>query len=291
MERYDEIKMGEKGAWVSIVAYLGLAAAKIIVGVVARSQALIADGVNNTTDVVASVAVLIGLKVSRKPPDEDHPYGHFRAETIASLIASFIMAAAGLQVLLRAAGSLFAETVAPPDLAAAWTALFCALVMFLVYRFNLKLGEKINSQAVRAAAKDNRSDALVSVGAAIGIFGSQYGLPWLDPLAATVVGILIVKTGWDIFWEASHHLTDGFDQERLADLRRTVESTAGVDGVKDIKARVHGNSLFVDVVVLVDPRLSVVESHDIAEQIEKKLMRTHEIINVHVHIEPAEPGR
>lgn len=101
MERYDELKKGETGAWVSIIAYLVLSAVKLAVGLAFHSEALRADGLNNTTDIIASLAVLIGLRISQKPPDEDHPYGHFRAETIASMIASFIMMVVGLEVLYR----------------------------------------------------------------------------------------------------------------------------------------------------------------------------------------------
>lgn len=104
MERYNELRQGETGAWVSIIAYVILSAVKLLIGYVFHSEALSADGLNNTTDIIASLAVLIGLRISQKPPDEDHPYGHFRAENIASLVASFIMMLVGLQVLLSAAG-------------------------------------------------------------------------------------------------------------------------------------------------------------------------------------------
>ncbi|MFC4766875.1 cation diffusion facilitator family transporter [Effusibacillus consociatus] len=288
MERYEQMKMGERGVWVSIFAYLSLSIVKIIIGSMTFSQALIADGVNNATDIIGSVAVLIGLKVARKPPDENHPYGHYRAETIASLIASLIMVAVGVQVLVQAVGSLSDEKMVSPDLSAAWIAMFGALLMYLVYRYNSKLARTINSQAVMASAKDNLSDVWVSIGTAVGIIGSQFGLAWLDPLAASLVGILICKTGWDIFWEAAHNLTDGFDKERLNDFRDTIEPVAGVEEVKEIKARVHGSNVLVDVVILVDPRLNVVESHEISEEIEKRMRRKYNVNNVHVHIEPTE---
>ena len=106
MDQYQDIKEGEKGAWISIAAYLILSAVKLGAGYWFLSDALVADGFNNLTDIIASTAVLIGLKISQKPPDQDHPYGHFRAETIAALVASFIMASVGLQVLIGAVRSL-----------------------------------------------------------------------------------------------------------------------------------------------------------------------------------------
>lgn len=198
-QKYADLKKGERGAIISIAAYLCLSALKLLIGYSANSEALKADGFNNATDIVASVAVLIGLRLSQKPADKDHPYGHWKAETVASLVASFIMMAVGLQVLYGAVLSVFEGKQESPDMISAWTGLFCAAVMYLVYRYNKRLGEKINSQAVTAAAKDNLSDAWVSIGIVVGIIGSQFSLPWLDPAAAVIVGLLICKTAWDIF--------------------------------------------------------------------------------------------
>ncbi|MGO4345206.1 cation diffusion facilitator family transporter [Paenibacillus sp. MCAF9] len=288
MNQYDEIKQGEKGAWVSIGAYLGLSAIKLVAGYWFVSGALVADGYNNLTDIVASVAVLIGLRISQKPPDKDHPYGHFRAETIAALIASFIMATVGIQVLISAVKSLFAANHHIPNLMTAWIALFAAACMGGVYIYNRRLALRINNQALLAAAKDNLSDALVSIGAAIGIIGSQFGLPWLDPVAAIAVGIIICKTAWEIFYSSTHALTDGFDENELSSLRSTIAKTKGVKSIKDIKARVHGSHVLVDVIVQVDPELTLIESHQISDEIERRMSRKHNIMSIHVHVEPDE---
>ncbi len=286
LDQYNDIKKGEKGAWVSIVAYLALTSLKLGVGYWYASEALVADGFNNLTDIAASLAVLIGLRISQKPPDRDHQYGHFRAETIAALIASFIMATVGLQVLITAASSLFKGTHSTPHILTAVVALFAAACMLGVYWYNNRLAKQINSMALRAAAKDNLSDALVSIGAAIGIFGAQLGLPWLDPVAALAVGFIICKTAWSIFYSSTHALTDGFDEQELTSLRSTIAKTNGVKSIKDIKARIHGSNVLVDVVVMVDADLSLVEGHRICDEIEKRMGRKHNIMNVHVHVEP-----
>ncbi|MGF7048927.1 cation diffusion facilitator family transporter [Paenibacillus sp. DS2015] len=288
MDAYSEIKEGEKGAWVSIIAYICLSALKLWIGFLSGSQALLADGLNNTTDIMASFAVLIGLKISRKPPDHNHRYGHFRAETVAALVASFIMIAVGIQVLYQAVQKFFQPTLETPNMLAAWIALLCAVVMLFVYRYNIRLAKKINSHAITAAAQDNRSDALVSLGAFIGIVGSQFGLPWLDPLAATAVGLIICKTAWSIFKDASTALTDGFDEKELDKIKQTVAGTPGVESIKDIKARIHGNNVLVDVIIQVNGDLNVVESHDITEEVEERMLMEHNISHVHVHIEPVE---
>ncbi|WP_305780078.1 cation diffusion facilitator family transporter [Paenibacillus sp. 598K] len=290
LDTYENIRQGERGAWLSIVSYIVLSALKLTIGYLFVSEALMADGLNNATDIVASIAVLIGLRISQKPPDKDHPYGHYRAETIAALIASFIMAMIGLQVLFNTVRSFFVGSHEVPGMITAWVAIGAAAIMFGVYWYNRKLAMRINSQALMAAAKDNLSDALVSIGAAVGIFGSQFGLVWLDPLAAFLVGIIICKTAWEIFYSATHALTDGFDEEKLQSLQTAVAGIKGVREIKDIKARVHGSNVLVDVIILVDPTLSLIESHRICDEVEKKMKRKHDIMNIHVHVEPFTPA-
>jgi cation diffusion facilitator family transporter len=235
---------------------------------------------------VASIAVLIGLRLAQRPADKDHTYGHWRAETVASLVASFIMMAVGLQVLFEAIGSVFQGENESPDLIAAYTGIFCAVVMYLVYRFNKRLATKIKSQAVMAAARDNISDAWVSAGTVIGIVGSQFGLPWLDPVTAVIVGFLICKTAWDIFKEATHHLTDGFDVELIREYRKTIATIDGVETVKDVRARSYGNNAVVDVVITVRSDLDLQQAHDICTDVEDELLREHDVYTVHVHVEP-----
>jgi cation diffusion facilitator family transporter len=286
VETYDHLKQGEKGAWVSITAYILLSVFKIGTGYLTGSAALTADGINNTTDIIVSVAVLIGLRISRKPPDRDHPYGHLRAETVASLIASFVMFAAGIQVILQSGKNFLAGDLHAPNLLAAWIALFSAGCMWGVYMYNIRLARRINNQALTAAAYDNRSDAFVSIGVAVGIFGARLGFPIMDAVAAFVVGIVICKTAWDIFSHASHALTDGFDDQKLEVFQQTVRDTPGVKRIRDIRARVHGSDVLLDVVVEVSAELSVEQSHHISDDIERRMYKLHSIGKVHVHIEP-----
>lgn len=289
---YEDIRKGERGAWVSIAAYLVLSAFKLFSGYLFGSSALLADGFNNLTDIVASVAVLIGLRISQKPPDSDHAYGHFRAETVAALVASFIMALVGIQVIVEAVRSIFEGPKETPRLWSAWVALLCAAAMMGVYMYNKRLAKRINNQALMAAAKDNFSDSLVSIGAFVGIIGAQFGLPWLDTVAAVAVGVLIVRTAWEIFRDSTYRLTDGFEENRLMDLRSTIARTQGVEGIKDMKARVHGSHVLVDVVVEVDPGLTVMEGHQISDSIEERMRKLHNILHVHVHVEPKDsPAR
>ncbi|PLR80595.1 cation diffusion facilitator family transporter [Bacillus sp. V33-4] len=285
-DKYTALKMGERGAMISIIAYLCLSALKLFIGYTSDSRALVADGLNNSTDIIASVAVLIGLRLSQRPADEDHPYGHWKSETVASLLASFIMMAVGIQVLYSAGTTVFSGDHQAPAPISAWTGFLSAVVMYLVYRYNRNLAIKINSQSVMAASKDNLSDAWVSIGTAIGIVGSQFGLAWLDPLTAVIVGLLICKTAWVIFREASHHLTDGFDEQKIDDYKETVQTIYGVKGIKTIKARNYGNNIVVDIIIFVNSNLDIRNAHDISTNVEEALIKEHDVYDVHVHVEP-----
>ncbi|MFX3673761.1 MAG: cation diffusion facilitator family transporter [Paenisporosarcina sp.] len=286
MELYTQLREGEKGALISIATYMLLSATKLTVGILGSSEALKADGLNNTTDIAASIAVLIGLRISQKPPDHNHHYGHLRAETIASLLASFIMAAVGLQVLVYAGRNLFHPVHETPSMLTAVVASGSAIIMYAVYRYNLQLANRINSSAVRAAAYDNRSDAMVSIGTTIGILAAIFGMPIIDSITALLVALLILKTAYDIFNEAVHTLTDGFNEEEVETLSVLVKKVQGVIDLNDFKGRMHGNLMFVDLTVAVDPSLNVVESHRITEEIENKILKVKPFCVVFVHIEP-----
>ncbi|RLL40632.1 cation transporter [Oceanobacillus piezotolerans] len=285
-QKYKDLKLGERGAIISIIAYILLSILKLVIGYISDSDALKADGLNNTTDIIASIAVLVGLKLSQRPPDEDHGYGHWKSESIASMIASFIMISVGLQVLINGIGSIFQGEKEAPDILAAYVGVFSALAMYFVYRYNKKLANKINSKAVMAAAKDNLSDAWVSIGTALGIFASQLNMAWIDTVTAIVVGLLICKTAWDIFRGASHELSDGFDENKIQLYQDVITKVGGVKRIKEIKGRNYGNNEVLDVVILVNSTLDIKEAHDIATQVEKIMMKDYGVYDVNVHVEP-----
>lgn len=285
-ERYEDLKLAEKGAWISLAAYILLSAAKLGVGLFSGSKALFADGLNNSTDILATLAVIIGLKIARKPADEDHAYGHFRAETIASLIASFIMIAVGINVLYKAILATVYFQPKAPDLISAYTAIACAIAIYFVYRYNKKIAKKINSAGLMAAAKDNLSDGWVSVGTAVGIIASQFGFPWIDPLAAAFVGVLIIKTGWDIFMDASHNLIDGYDKVEIEKVSERLDKIDGIHHVSTVRARLHGNVTHMDIVIHVDSEMTVNNAHILTEEAERVLREEFEITEVIIHVEP-----
>ncbi|WP_102027934.1 cation diffusion facilitator family transporter [Salirhabdus sp. Marseille-P4669] len=286
MQEYNDLKRGEKGAWISIIAYLLLSVFKLIVGTIGGSEALRADGLNNATDVIASIAILIGIRISRKPPDLNHHYGHFRAESIASLIAAFIMISVGIQVITDTVSKLIENEASTPSILTAYAAVISAVVMFFIYRYNLKLAKSTKSSAIYAQSQDNLSDTLVSMGAFIGIIGSLLGLTWLDLVAGFIVGVLICRTAIGIFRDATHTLTDGFDSQEIKRMKSSVANVHGVEVVKDIKARMHGNHVLIELTILVNPTLTVEKSHQITEDVEKYLQEHFDVHHTHIHIEP-----
>ncbi|MCD2345560.1 cation diffusion facilitator family transporter [Clostridium guangxiense] len=285
-ENYKNLKIAQRGASISLIVYIILSALKLFMGYLTHSKALTADGLNNSTDIISSLAIIIGLKIARKPADEDHSYGHLRAETIAALVAAIIMIAVGIDVIYNGIYSAVFFKAKAPEITSAVIAVICAAIIYFVYVYNKKTAIKINSQALMAAAKDNLSDALVSIGAAVGIIASQFGYPWIDPAASIIVGIIICKTGYEIFKESVHNLTDGFDRNKLDEMVKSINSIKEVKKVRDIKARVHGNNILTDIVIAVDPRLTVGESHKTTEQVEMVLKRDFNVRHVIVHVEP-----
>lgn len=285
-QRYQQIKAAEGGALLSLVAYFCIAILKLLVSFYAHSEALRADGLNNFTDLISSITVLIGLQISRKPSDQEHHYGHWKSENIASLVTSLIMVMVGLQVCINALINIFQNETPMPDPWAGLAGLVSAGIMGLVYEFNRKLARKVHSTALLAAAKDNLSDVWTSLGTAVAVVAAALKIPWLDNGAAFVIGGLILRTAWDIFRDSSFSLSDGFDEKKLVQYQQAVAQIPFVRGVKKIRGRSYGDNIFLEVVVLMDPDLTVRRSHVVTEQIEHLLKNKYHIFDVNVHVEP-----
>lgn len=280
------VKIAEQGARVSIAVYVLLAVTKLSVGYFMRSTSLSADGFNNLTDVLSSVTVLVGLKTARKPADANHPYGHWKAEPIASLITSFIMLFVGFQVFQNSILRLYRGELIPPNRLAAVVALISALVLFILYRYNLNLAKKAKSTGLKAVSQDNLADSLTSLATAAAILGASIGWVWLDSIMATIVALIIVKTGVDVFKESTFSLSDGFKDKHLYLYKSKIRMVPKVKSVPSIKARMYGANTYVDVTILVDGEMTVQEGHDVTEIIEKLLYEEFDVMHTDVHVEP-----
>lgn len=282
----DRVKLAERGAIVSISIYIILALSKVILGHEFRSSSLLADGFNNLTDVVSSVTVLIGLKTARKPADHNHPYGHWKAEPIASLITSFLMLFVGFQVFESSIARMLTGEITPPNSLAAIVSLISAFILFTLYRYNLSLAKKANSAGLRAVAKDNLADSLTSMATTVAIVGASFGWIWLDRIMAIIVSLIIIKTGIDVFKESVFSLSDGFKDNHLAEYKAEILNLPEIKEVASIKARMYGANTYVDVTILVNGHMTVQEGHDITEQIEEVLFEKHDVMHTDVHVEP-----
>ena len=280
------LKLAEKGAILSIAAYIVLAFVKLIGGYFAHSSALVADGFNNFTDVISSVAVWIGLRLSQKPVDEDHPYGHWKFEMVASFMTSFIMFFVGIEVFKSSVQALFNGEVSQPSAVSSLIAFGSGCVMIFVYWYNKKLAKQLHSLGLEAAAKDNFSDAMVSFTTAVAVLSATLGLRWLDTVMAITVGVLIIKTAVDIFRESTFALTDGFDQSEIESYKPYILSQPHVRAIREIKARRYGANIYLDLTVLMDATMTVLESHEITEKIEEALYQECSISFIDIHVEP-----
>lgn len=281
----NNLRLAQKGAYISIVMYIILSIIKYIVGTSYHSSALRADSLNNLTDIFVSVAVLVGLKISIKPADKNHPYGHMKTENITTLIVSFIIMFVGIQVISSNIPVLFTGEYGKPSTLTIWVSFISGIVMLLVYKFNDSLSKKTKSTSLKSAAKDNLSDALVSIGTGIGLIFTQIGFPIVDIVLAVILGVIIVFTGFSIFKESIFTLSDGFHEKDLNNYSEDISKIPGVIDVPSIKGRYHGNSVFLDVTIVVDKKLSLDEAHDICDLVEKELQKSG-VYSSYVHPEP-----
>ncbi|WP_026859178.1 cation diffusion facilitator family transporter [Jeotgalicoccus psychrophilus] len=285
MGNKNKLKLAQRGAYLSIITYIILSVVKYYFGMEYDSAAVRADALNNMTDIFASVAVLIGLKISIRPPDDNHPYGHLKSENIASLVVSFIIIFVGVQVLFENLPAIFSPVVSTPDPVVIYISIASGLIMLAVFFINSKLAEKTNSSSLKSAAMDNMSDSMISFGTAAGLILTQLGLPIADVIIASILGVLIMYTGFKILKDAVFALSDGYNDDDLIEHKEDVLEVPGVMDVKSIKGRYHGSSIFLDVTIIVDPEISITEAHYICDQVEEH-MHVKGIMSLYVHPEP-----
>lgn len=281
------LKLAERGAILAILAYIVLSIAKIIAGSVLQSSSLTADGFNNVSDIVANIAVLIGLRMARKPADTDHKFGHWKIEDLASLITSLIMFFVGFDVLIDTVQKIISNQETTIDPLGAIVGIISALVMTGVYFYNKALAKKAQSKALDAAAKDNLSDAITSLGTTIAIIASALNFPIVDKLVAIVITFFILKTAYEIFMESSFSLSDGFDENLLKEYKEAILEIPKISRVKSQRGRTYGSNIYLDLILEMNPDLSVYESHEIADQVENMLKERFGVFDIDIHIEPA----
>ena len=283
----DKLKLAKRGPIVSIIAYITLTIAKLIAGYTLDSASLVADGFNNLSDILGNATLLIGLHLASQPDDGNHRFGHWKFEDLASLITSFIMFVVGFQVLFQTIEKLFSKASPEIDPLGAIVGIISAIIMFGVYYYNKRLSQKVKSSALVAASKDNLSDAVTSIGTSVAIIAASMNLIIIDRIAAIIITYFILKTAYDIFIESAFSLSDGFDEKELKEYEAAILQIPKISAVKSQRARHYGSNVYLDIVLEMNPDLSVYESHAITEQVETLLSEKYAVYDIDIHVEPA----
>lgn len=281
-------RAGRQCTLVSVAVNLGLTSVQVVVGIFAQSQALVADGIHSLSDLVSDLVVLYAGHHSKRAPDDDHHYGHYRYENAASLILGVLLCAVGVGMLWAAIQTLMNPTsVGSVQIIALWVALFALIAKEMLFRYMLSVAQRIRSSMLIANAWHARSDAASSLVVALGIGGSLLGFPFLDPIAALIVGLMIIKMGWSFAWNALHDLMDrAADLEEIEKIRATILATPGIQGLHDLRTRKTGDLIIVDVHLEINANITVAEGHDIALAARDNVMQKLPVLNVMTHVDP-----
>lgn len=266
-----------------------LALFKIIIGYIGHSQALIADGLHSFSDLLSDALVILAAKAGGKRPDKDHPYGHRRIETLASILIAIMLTAVGLGLAYETADHLVHgiahEQHSMPVII---TAVVSIVANEWLYRYTETAGKKLNSNLLHSNAYHKRSDAMVSMIVLASVVGTYFGFTFLDAAAAFIIGALIIKMGVKMILDSTRELIDtGVDQKTLRRIIKKIKEVPGVYSIHQLRTRSLGGSIFVDAHILVDSKISVSEGHHIAEEVHFYLVKhINNVIDVTVHIDP-----
>ena len=293
MNNLTRKQIGNQTIFITVIMNVFLSLIKLVAGFIGHSASMISDGVHSLSDVISSIGVFIGLKISQKPADYEHPYGHEKFEAVLSKILAFLLFMTGLSIGFSATQTIISESYVEPQMIALWAAILSIAVKEWMYHYTIRQAKKIESTALAADAWHHRSDALSSIGALIGIVGARLGYPILDPLAALVITIIILKVAIDIFVDATNQVIDKTASPEVIDeIIKYIQSVDGVLAIDSLKTRIHSNRIYVDLEISVDPTLSLIDAHAIAEAVHYQLEQNiHKIKHCTVHVNPLKlPG-
>jgi len=286
----DVRRTAQRSTLVSVAVNVVLATVQILIGVLAHSAALVSDGVHSLSDLASDFVVLLANHHSRREADDDHPYGHLRFENAASLALSLMLAAVGAGMLWAGVNRLFGpppDAAHVPGVAAVAVAVVALVSKELLFRYMLAAAKRVKSSMLEANAWHARSDAASSLVVTVGVLGSMAGYSFLDPLAAAIVGVMIVRMAWQFGWHAIADLTDrAASPEEVAAIRETLRGTSGARDLHRLRTRKMGDRVIVDAHMLVDPLISVSEGHYIAESARHRLLKLHGVVDATIHIDP-----
>lgn len=271
------------------VVDLLLGVAKVLVGMAAGSQALVADGIHSFSDLATDFLVLFAAKHAHREADVEHPYGHGRIETVATVVLGVTLVLVAIGICYDAVRRLLEpEQLLHPGMLALVVALVSVAAKEIIYQYTARAARRLRSKMLLANAWHSRSDAISSIIVVIGVVGTMAGFPYLDALAAVAVALMIAKIGWDLLWKSLQELIDtALEPAKVADIRNTIMLVNGVRACHMLRTRHSGSDVLADVHILVDPVLSVSEGHQIGETVRGGLIETiDDVTDVTVHIDP-----
>ena len=257
---------------VTIIANFGLTIIKLIAGIFGSSASMISDAIHSASDVLSTFIVMIGIYISNKKSDREHPYGHERFESVAAIILAIFLAIVGAKIGISGIQNISSDNIKTPSILALIAAIISILTKEWMYRYTKKTALKINSSALLADAWHHRSDALSSIGAGIGILGSILGLKFFDLLASVIIALFIIKVAYDVLKDALDKMLDTACSEEVENrIKEIVLENKEVLAIDDLKTRMFGPKMYVDLEIGVDSKLSLVKAHAIAEEIHDKV--------------------
>jgi cation diffusion facilitator family transporter len=274
---------------VSIVVNIALSLMKLYAGIVAHSGAMISDAIHSASDVFSTIIVIVGVRISSKKEDKEHPYGHDRMECVASLILAGLLAVTGFLIGKSGVQTIASgKAIAVPGVLALVAAVVSIAVKEWMYHYTIRAAKRVNSGALKADAWHHRSDALSSVGALIGIAGARLGLPILDPLAESIIALMVIKVGFDIGKDSINKMVDrSVDEKTLAAILRVAEHHPGVVRVDDLRSRTFGSNFYIDLEIAVDHTLDIQRAHAIAETLHNVLEERYpNLKHCMIHVNP-----
>ena len=291
MKKKTDKQIAMRVSSVSILGNVALSVIKLIAGIVANSGAMISDAVHSMSDVISTFVVIIGYNFSSKGSDKDHPYGHERLECIAALFLSAILFVTGAGIGLEGFNKILEGNygqLAIPGAIALVAAVISIVFKEWMFWYTRHAAKTINSSSLMADAWHHRSDALSSVGSFIGIFGARLAFPILDPIASVVICLFILKAAFDIASDAVDKLTDkACDEKTVKEMIKLIERQPGVVNIDEIKTRLFGNKIYVDVEISVDGNITLNEAHDIAQNVHDVIEHQFEHVkHCMVHVNP-----
>lgn len=290
MEKNQE-QIAMRVSYISILGNVLLSVFKLMAGIFAHSGAMISDAVHSASDVFSTFVVMIGIKISARASDKEHPYGHERMECVAAIVLATILCITGLGIGKNAIAKLQDGNDAGmviPGILALVAAIVSIVVKEAMFWYTRGAARKIDSGALMADAWHHRSDALSSVGALVGILFARNGYPMMDAVASLIICVFIVKASYDIFKDAVDKMVDkACDEETERELRKFVEAQPGVLGVDLLQTRVFGNKIYVDLEICADENSTLKESHQVAEQVHDKLeIQFPKVKHIMIHVNP-----